>query len=98
MILTVSIDAYSHQIDSTDPELLGKWIIEIFGRYMPFSMATQVRFQAYPSWGTDETGQGRPDWIANTAIIGQPWPVRSPRELLDALATQLDRAEILKDA
>jgi hypothetical protein len=98
MRLTINIDNMPHQIDSTDPELIGKWVAEIFARAVAFGItpATQIQVQIYPSWIPDETVPGgRPDWIADTRIIGHVYEIRTPRELVKVLSDQLDDAEVL---
>jgi hypothetical protein len=99
MRLEIRVDSIPHQIDSTDPELLGKWVMEIFARVGPFTPATCCQVQAYPSFVSDPgSPQGlRPDWIADTRIIGGVFQVKSPRELVEALGRQLDEAEGLGD-
>ena len=100
--LTISVDSISHQIDSTDPELLGRWMLEIFARAAAYGIsdATYIQAYAYPSWVPDSsaTGGGKPDWIADTRIIGSTFLVKSPRELVEALSRQLDEAEELAAA
>ena len=90
MRLTITIDGMAHQIDSTDPELLGKWITEIFGRAVTagISPATYIQVQIYPSWIPDGAG-GKPDWIADTRIIGSTYVIKTPQEIADKLAEQL---------
>ena len=98
MRLTISIDNMAHQIDSTDPELLGKWVTEIFGRAAAWGItqATYIQVQIYPSFVADGSKEGsRPDWIADTRIIGQTYQIHSPRDLLAIMAKQLDEAEAL---
>ena len=95
MRLTISIDSISHQIDSTDPVLLGNWIEEIFARAGEMNNATYIQVQAFPSFVMDPsmpTGM-RLDWIADSRIIGGVFRVKSPRELVEALGRQLDEAE-----
>jgi hypothetical protein len=98
MRLTINIDGLGHQIDSTDPELLGKWMLEIFARAATsgFTNATYITVQVWPTWIPDASApQGtRPDWVADTRIVGGVWQVASPRELVAALAKQLDDAEM----
>lgn len=99
MRLSINIDNIRHEIDSTDPELLGKWVVEIFARAGEMTNATWITFQAYPSWVPDSTvpNGGRPDWIADTRIIGGIFQVKSPRELVKALAKQIDEYEGLAE-
>jgi hypothetical protein len=93
--LTISIDSVPHQIDSTDPVLLGNWMAEIFARAGEMSNATYISAQVYPSFIPDPASpQGmRADWIADTRIVGGVFQVKTPRELVEALARQLDDAE-----
>ena len=96
MRLTILIDAMPHQIDSTDPELIGKWLAEIFGRAAAWGItpATQIEAQVYPSWVPADNPDGsKPDWIADTRIIGRTYQVQSPRDVVTMLARQLDEAE-----
>jgi hypothetical protein len=97
--LTISIDNMSAQIDSTDPELLGKWVMEIFGRAVVAGItpATMIQMQVYPSWIPDPNSPhgGGPDWIADTRIIGRVYQIRSWRDLLDELRNQIEEAEAL---
>ena len=95
MRLTISIDSVPHHIDSTDPVLLGNWMAEIFARAGEMSNATYISAQVYPSFIPDPAApQGmRADWIADTRIVGGVFQVKTPRELVEALARQLDDAE-----
>ncbi len=93
MRLTISVDGQRHEIDSTDPELLGRWVVEIFERTGPFTPATYCTVQAYPSWVPSPDGRGRSDWIADARYFGDIYPVQTPREMLEALGKQLDKAE-----
>jgi hypothetical protein len=96
MRLTIMVDGAYHVIDSTDPDLLGKWMTEIMGRIVAHGIkpATYIQVQAFPSWIPDVAG-GHPDWIADSRIIGSTWQVASPREIVAALAQQLDDAEAM---
>lgn len=103
MKLRLIIDGMPHEIDSTDPELLARWIVEIFGRIRQITPATLIEFQASPSFvpaddGDMQPGRGgwRPDWTADSRVIGRITPIRSPRELLATLSAQLDELEALK--
>jgi hypothetical protein len=97
--LRIIIDGLPHEIDSTDPDLLARWIVEIFGRIPQIYPSTLIEVQARPSWvndGSIERPNWVPDWAADARVIGQVQRIRSPRELLAALAVQLDEAEALK--
>ena len=93
MRFQVDIDSYTHQCDSTDPELLGRWLIEIFGRHQ-WSAGTFCRVRAYPSCGDLAPGgtSEQRDWIADTRYM-DTWAPTSPRELLDKMGKTLDRYE-----
>lgn len=93
MRLTIIIDGYPHEIDSTDPELLAKWIVEIFSRIPEIYPSTMIEVKAYPSFVLQNSGQWGPDWTADSRVISQIMVIRSPRELVTALSEQLDEAE-----
>jgi hypothetical protein len=98
MKLQLIIDGIPHNIDSTNPELLGKWVVEIFGRVPMVYPSTLIEVQVEPSWvPTSRDGQWEPDWVADSRVIGQMRPVRSPRDLLAALAAQLDELDALQE-
>jgi hypothetical protein len=92
MRLQLIIDSYPYVIDSSDPDLLARWIIEIFGRIREIHPSTQIELRAAPSFLLDDSGQWWPDWQADTRVINQPMTIRSPRELIEALSKQLDQA------
>jgi hypothetical protein len=96
--LTIVIGGMGHQIDSADPDMIGKWIVEIFGRMRDWNQGTYISMQAYPSSLPDENGGWRADWIADSRIVGQSVPVRSPRELADALSSWVDEWERLRQS
>lgn len=97
MRLSLFIDGIPHQIDTTDPEMLGKWIIEIFGRITEITPATIIEFRAEPSFLYGQNGQPVMDWAADNRIIGQSQRIQSPRDLVAALGKQLDILENLHD-
>lgn len=97
MKIRLFIDGIPHDIDSTDPDLLARWLVEIFGRIPQIHPATIIEFRVSPSWLPDTGGQWRPDWLADTRVISQDMPVRSPRELAEALSKQIDQYERLRD-
>ena len=86
------IDGYITQIDTRDPDLLARWLLEQFAliRWTP---ATFVRAQAYPSWSDmDEHGKARADWITDSRFLGDAWAVKTPEDVLAALDTALKAA------
>ena len=96
MKLRIIIDGIPHDCDTTDPDLLGKWIVEIFGRIRQITPATIIEFQAWPSWLPQTSGgDWAPDWIADSRIIGSIRPIRSPRDLVTELGKQVDEYEEL---
>jgi hypothetical protein len=81
MRLTLVIDAMHFEIDTRDPELLGKWVTEILERIPEWTPATHFALQAYPSLYYDpETRQWVSDWLNDSRIIGEQRRVNSPRE------------------
>lgn len=98
MKLTIEVDAMHHEIDTTVPEILGAWVVEIFDRY-EITPATMVRVQAYPSvLRNNITGQwDKLDWVADSRIISQLREARSPRELVQRLSDWLDEYEHLTE-
>ena len=95
MRVHLNIDSVSHQIDTRDPELLGRWLVEIFAR-VRWSPATWAQVQVYPSFV--QTKDGAPpelDWIADSRIITNAVPVMSPQEFVNALQKYLDDAKEL---
>lgn len=96
MRLKLIIDGIYHEIDSTDPELLGKWIVEILGRVRNPTPATMFQMQAQPSWIPDDGPHGgHLDWVADTRIIGQMVTITSARDLVAALSDQIDQWEAI---
>lgn len=88
------IDGYSHDIDSTSPEVLGRWMVEIFARIPNPSPATLIQVQAYPSWIPDDSSQGgHGDWIQDSRYLGDLAKITSPRDLVNALSAWLDAYE-----
>jgi hypothetical protein len=96
MRLRIQIDGMHHEIDSTDPVTLGRWIVEILARAeQSWSPATMIMVQASPSWLPSVDGRGRSDWITDARVIGNVYHVRTPKDLLDALQQQLNEVEAL---
>jgi len=88
------VDGFNFAIDSTDPEILGKWFVEVFARTGPFTAATQCLVRAWPSFSQSKTpGKYEADWITDSHFIGDLYQIHSPRELLTALDIQLQRYE-----
>jgi hypothetical protein len=85
VIIRVEIDGITRTTDSRDPETLARWLVEVFGdvRWTP---ATWCRVLVSPSWDPDGK---RPDWIADSAFMTLPVPVKSPEELVAALGDRL---------
>lgn len=92
MRLTIQIDDVTSQIDSTDPETLGRWMVEIFGRVRNPTTATFYRIQAYPSFVPKDNGEYQPDWIADTRYM-EVGKAHNPRELLQLLNAWLSNYE-----
>lgn len=89
MRVLIYVDGIPAEITTRDPELLGRWLAEVFAN-IEFTPATMVEFRAYPGW----TGQYA-DWIMDSRVITRQTPVRSPQEFVDALQAQIDEAASL---
>jgi hypothetical protein len=99
MKLEIIIDGMFHGIDSTDPEILGKWMVEIFGRVRhptPATPATYFQVRAQPSYIPDADGNPTLDWIADSRFLGTA-TARTPREMVAALSAWLDEWEAARD-
>lgn len=94
MRLRIIIDGQCYEIDSTNPELLGKWVVEILGRAAAYGItpATFMQMQVYPSWIPDRKSPSgsKPDWIADTRIMGQTYVIKSAQDIVNELQKQLD--------
>jgi hypothetical protein len=91
MRLQLFVDNVITQIDTRDPELLGRWLLEQFAliRWYP---STFVRAQAWPSWSDfDKSGNARPDWLTDSAHYRR-WEVKTPEDVLAGLAALLSEA------
>ena len=99
MKLVLRIDGYHHEIDSTDPEIIGKWLVEIFARIGPaWSPATFIQVQVQPSYlPAVPDGVIQFDWITDTRFTGRLTPVKSPREVVETLSKMLDEWEAKPD-
>ena len=95
MRVTIEIDGYPKMISTRDPELLGRWLGEVFAG-IDWNPSTLVRAQVWPeSAGPD----GRElDWIADSRIITRHEKVMSPLDFVDALHRQLNDLAALKAA
>lgn len=95
MRLELYIDNMRYEIDSTDPVILGKWIVEIISRF-EWTPATYSKFQVWPSFVSDGHGDYRADWIADSRVLGRAYVFSTPQELLDALQEQINDLEALR--
>jgi len=87
------IDNMNHQIVTRDPELLGRWLVEMFGR-VNWTPATFCQAMVWPDWVGD---QGAPDWIGDTRVIGRLTPVSSPQDFVNMLQQQIDDMKEITD-
>jgi hypothetical protein len=78
----------AYHIDSLNPELLARWLLEIVARIKPDRTAP-AQLQAWPSIGAD----GRPDWLADARVLGRFHTGTTAPELLEGLAADLAEAE-----
>lgn len=93
MIIELNIDKMGYRIDSTDPETLGKWLVEIFSRVTNPGPHTYYQVRAYPSWVPDDsTVGGHSDWI-NDSRWFHTYNSRNPRQFIQDLMKTLDDIE-----
>lgn len=83
----------SHMIDSGNPDTLGAWLIEMLVTVRPDEMIP-AQIMAWPSFAPGPNG--KPDWIADSRILGRIYPFNTPRELFEALRKQVEEAEELR--
>lgn len=86
----MSGSGYMFPIASSSPETLGRWLIETLAIVQP-SPQNPARIQAWPGFGLD----GKPDWVADSRVLGTIGFAKSPQEVLDYLQQQLDQAKAL---
>ena len=94
MRLTLYVDNLASQIDTRDPDLLARWLLEQFAliRWTP---ATLVRAQAWPSWSDlDDGGKARADWLTNSVDISERWDIKTPEHMVEALTDALVRGRV----
>ena len=91
MRMELRIDNYRRVIDTTDLELLGKWLVEQFTS-IEWNNATQCEAFAYPGWHPD----GTPDWITDIRIVGQRESVKTPEDVVTFLADQVRQLRALQ--
>jgi hypothetical protein len=77
---------YNFRIDSSDPELLGRWLVETLLKTKP-DFANPARIQVWPSF----TADGKPDWIADSRVIGVLENVYSPQDVINHLQGHINR-------
>jgi hypothetical protein len=92
MRLRVHVDGYPLEICSRDPELIARWLLEIFAS-IEWTPATLVEVQAHPLYHrAPGTGQFAADWLTRSEQITRLFPVKSPREAAEALLAAVDHA------
>ncbi len=84
-------------IDTRDLDMLARWIVQTLLDFQPTPYMPAM-VQAWPQWAPSEDGQGRADWITDSRILGYMQQVRTPREVVDYLAEQVERQEKLAGA
>lgn len=80
-----------YQIDSLDPDTLGKWLLEIFDRTRPDHVAP-ARVQMWPSW--DRDGKTA-DFVVDNRVLGRVYTVRSAQEVIDRMQEMVNEAKAL---
>jgi hypothetical protein len=53
--------------DSSDPELLGRWFLEVINREGPDFVKYEFQLRTWPMYNRDNTGQPVADWSVNAA-------------------------------
>lgn len=99
MRVRIEIDGYSLEIATRDPELLARWLGEVFTA-IDWSPATLVRAQAWPGFvqgGTPRQPHPGADWIADSRIITRFSEIKSPQEFVDMLQRQINERKKLTD-
>lgn len=83
-------DGMTYPIDTLSAELLARWLVETFGRIRP-TAAAPAMVRIWPSMTPD----GGADWIADNRVLGVSIAALTPREVLDAMASQVAELERL---
>jgi hypothetical protein len=96
MRVHVDIDNYGFDISTRNPELLARWLVEIFAE-VEWTPATNIRVWVQPGWVTRD-GQPVPDWLADSRVLGRWTPVQTPQEFVNSLQEQIDELAKLRAA
>lgn len=92
MRLTLQVDGMTSEIDTRDPDLLARWLLEQFA-LIRWSPASYVTAHAYPSWSDlDDGGRARADWLTNSAWLTNRWIVKTPEDVVEGLRVALETA------
>ena len=91
MRVEISIDNIAFSITTRDPELMGRWLAELFAS-VDWTPTTWVQMHVYPVWLPDQD----PDWLTDTRVLTRGAPVRTPQEFVDALQAQIDDMEKIR--
>lgn len=109
MRVELIVDGQPLTITTSDPELLGRWLAEVFTS-TEWQLGTYAEVRVMPVWGRSGAElpgvlpappghlPARPDWITDARVTAWPVKVRSPREFAEALLDQVHRAEQLAEA
>lgn len=83
---------YQYSIDSVNPEVLGKWLVEIFERIRPGTgVHAPAMVRAWPSWIDGK----EVDFVTDSRVLGRMFPALTPREVVAALAQMVKDQEKL---
>lgn len=92
MRIELRIDNYTHTIDSRDPELLARWLVEQFGAHQ-WTPATMCNATCWPSFSGGLSGEPeRMDWLGDSRYLTY-WRLRSPHDLLAAMQRALRESD-----
>jgi hypothetical protein len=91
MQIQLTINNYTYEIDSRNPETIARWLGEMFTiNWMP---ADHVQVSVYPTWDAEKQTA---DWIRNTEWLlplDSGNTIESPRDFVNALTDVLNRYE-----
>lgn len=94
MRVYIGIDSYSVQITTRDPELLARWLGEVFTG-VDWQPSTYIRVQVWPTPVMNGKPQPDLDWIADSRIITRWARISSPQEFVDELQAQVNELKEL---
>lgn len=88
--ITIRLDGYHFQIDSTNPRILAEWMMEIFGRQKEYHPSSYIQVNIEPSYIPDPASPDgyKSDWWTNVHYW-QEYRARTPQELIEEVQKHL---------